>query len=112
MPAASSKCPSVRLTNRAGESEFESLGIINTNFVAKTSVDNGLSKIGKRQTIKAALRLKEMSACENSCWIWPSITQRAYQAAKTIAAVNEVNRSRIVPEYSFLEKTDGDGGAF
>lgn len=100
--------PPVRLSNRyylvrAGESEFESLGIINTNPVAKTSVDNGLSEMGKKQTVRAALRLKEMGACENSCWIWPSITQRAYQAAEVIAAVNGVNRSNIVPEYSFLD---------
>ncbi|MFS7963157.1 putative histidine phosphatase superfamily, clade-1 [Helianthus anomalus] len=100
--------PPVRLTNRyflvrAGESEYESLGVINTNPVAKTSVDNGLSTIGKKQTVRAALRLKEMGACENSCWIWPSITQRAYQAAEIIAAVNGVNRSNIVPEYSFLD---------
>lgn len=77
---------------RAGESEYESLGIINTNPVAKTSVDNGLSETGKKQAVKAALRLKEMRACENNCWIWPSITQRAYQAAEVIAAVNVVNR--------------------
>ncbi|KAD6119901.1 hypothetical protein E3N88_11172 [Mikania micrantha] len=100
--------PPVGLSNRyylvrAGESEFESLGVINTNPVAKTSVDNGLSAIGKKQTLKAAFRLKEMEACENSCWIWPSITQRAYQAAEIIAAINGVNRSHIVPEYSFLD---------
>ncbi|XP_009775427.1 uncharacterized protein LOC107815213 [Nicotiana tabacum] len=100
--------PPVRLTNRyflvrAGESEYESLGIINTNPVAKTSVDNGLSEKGKKQTVRAAFDLREMRACEGSCWIWPSITQRAYQAAEIIAAVNGVNRSRIVPEYSFLD---------
>lgn len=77
---------------RAGESEYESLGIINTNPVAKTSVDNGLSEKGKKQTIRAALELKQMRACEGNCWIWPSITQRAYQAAEIIAAVNGVSR--------------------
>ncbi|KAF5185993.1 Phosphoglycerate mutase family protein [Thalictrum thalictroides] len=100
--------PPFRLSNRyflvrAGESKFESLGIINTNPVAKTSVDNGLSEEGKKQTARAALTLKAMEACEDSCWIWPSITQRAYQAAEIIASVNIVNRSRIVPEYSFLD---------
>ncbi|XP_059656365.1 uncharacterized protein LOC132303217 isoform X2 [Cornus florida] len=100
--------PPVRLTNRyflvrAGESEFESLGIINTNPVAKTSMDNGLSGKGKKQTVRAAFDLKAMGACEGSCWVWPSITQRAYQAAEIIAAVNGVNRSHIVPEYSFLD---------
>ncbi|MCD7468808.1 hypothetical protein HAX54_007301 [Datura stramonium] len=89
--------PPFRLTNRyflvrAGESEYESLGVINTNPVAKTSVDNGLSEKGKKQTVRSAFDLKEMRACEENCWIWPSITQRAYQAAEIIAAVNGVNR--------------------
>ncbi|XP_043707736.1 uncharacterized protein LOC122657049 [Telopea speciosissima] len=100
--------PPVRLNNRyylvrAGESEFENLGIINTNPVAKTSMDSGLSEVGKKQMIRAALELKEMRACEGSCWIWPSITQRAYQAAEIIASVNGINHSNIVPEYSFLD---------
>ncbi|XP_073022949.1 uncharacterized protein [Primulina eburnea] len=100
--------PPFRLVNkyylvRAGESEYESSGIINTNPVTKTSMDNGLSEIGKKQTVKAALALKSMGACEGNCWIWPSITQRAYQAAEIIAAVNGVGRSHIVPEYSFLD---------
>ncbi|OVA09845.1 Amine oxidase [Macleaya cordata] len=100
--------PPFRLNNRyflvrAGESEFESLGVINTNPVAKTSMDSGLSEEGKKQTARAALRLKAMGACDQSCWIWPSITQRAYQAAEIIASVNGVNRSHIVPEYSFLD---------
>lgn len=80
---------------RAGESEFDSFGIINTNPVAKTSVDSGLSEKGKRQTVKAAFELKELGACENGCWIWPSITQRAYQAAEIIASVNGVNRRYV-----------------
>lgn len=77
---------------RAGESEFESLGVINTNPVAKTSVDSGLSARGKKQAVRAAFDLKKMGACETSCWIWPSITQRAYQAAEIIASVNGVTR--------------------
>ncbi|PON93377.1 Histidine phosphatase [Trema orientale] len=100
--------PPVRLTNRyflvrAGESEFESFGVINTNPVAKTSVDSGLSEKGKKQIVRAAFELKEMGACENGCWIWPSITQRAYQTAEIIASVNGISRSFIVPEYSFLD---------
>ncbi|XP_047331149.1 uncharacterized protein LOC124934673 isoform X2 [Impatiens glandulifera] len=100
--------PPVRLTNRyflvrSGESEFESLGIINTNPVEKTSMDNGLSEKGKKQTIRTALELKKMGACDGNCWIWPSITQRAYQSAEVIAAVNGVNRSHIVTKYSFLD---------
>ncbi|XP_047968777.1 uncharacterized protein LOC125212608 [Salvia hispanica] len=100
--------PPVRLVNRyylvrAGESQYEGLGIINTNPVAKTSVDNGLSEKGIKQTVRAALELKSIGACESNCWIWPSITQRAYQAAEIIASVNDISRSYIVPEYSFLD---------
>nr|XP_027192904.1 uncharacterized protein LOC101492259 isoform X2 [Cicer arietinum] len=100
--------PPPRLTNRyylvrSGESEFESMGVINTNPVAKTSMDNGLSDRGKKQSIRAAFDLKEMGACDNNCWIWPAITQRAYQTAEIIASVNSITRSYIVPEYSFLD---------
>ncbi|XP_065876089.1 uncharacterized protein [Euphorbia lathyris] len=100
--------PPFRLSNRyylvrAGESEFESLGVINTNPVTKTSVDSGLSERGKKQTVRAAFELKATGACDNGCWIWPSITQRAYQAAEIIASVNGISRSYIVPEYSFLD---------
>lgn len=77
---------------RAGESEYESWGVINTNPVAKTSVDSGLSEKGKKQAVRAAFDLKEMGACDTSCWIWPFITQRAYQAAEIIASVNGVTR--------------------
>lgn len=88
---------------RAGESEYESMGVINTNPVAKTCVDSGLSERGKKQALRAAFDLKQMGACDKSCWIWPAITQRAYQTAEIIAAVNAVTRSYIVPEYSFLD---------
>lgn len=77
---------------RAGESEFESMGVINTNPVTKTSVDSGLSERGKKQAIKVAFDLKEMGACDNNCWIWPAITQRAYQTAEIIAYVNGITR--------------------
>ncbi|KAF6156355.1 hypothetical protein GIB67_031476, partial [Kingdonia uniflora] len=89
--------PPLRLNNRyflvrVGESEYESLGIIRTNPVAKTSVHNGFLEEGKRQTLRSAFSLKTMGTCEGSCWIWPSITQRAYQSVEIIAAVNKVNQ--------------------
>ncbi|XP_002974896.2 uncharacterized protein LOC9638197 [Selaginella moellendorffii] len=100
--------PPTRLKNRyflvrAGESEYETSGIINTNPVSKTSLENGLSEAGKKQVVQAAVKLKNLGACKDSCWIWPSITQRSYQAAELIAYVNDISRSRIVPEYSFLD---------
>ena len=91
------RMPPQRLANRyflvrAGESVYEGQGLLRTNPVAKTSVDNGLSPVGLRQTARAALELQRLGACEDDCWIWPSITQRAYQAAEIIAAANGVNR--------------------
>ncbi|GJM93664.1 hypothetical protein PR202_ga10245 [Eleusine coracana subsp. coracana] len=102
------RMPPQRLANRyylvrAGESMYEEQGVLHTNPVAKTSVDSGLSPAGLRQTARAALELQRIGACEDDCWIWPSITQRAYQAAEIIAAANGINRSHIVPEYSFLD---------
>lgn len=91
---------------RAGESEFESLGIINTNPVAKTSVDSGLSERGKKQTVKAAFELKEMGACKKGCWIWPSITQRAYQAAEIIASVNAISRRSAISVLKLVQRFD------
>lgn len=81
---------------RAGESDYESLGVINTNPVAKTSVDSGLSEKGKKQTVRAALQLKELGACDRNCWLWPSITQRAYQAAEIIASINGISRRYLL----------------
>jgi broad specificity phosphatase PhoE len=71
---------------------YEGQGLLRTNPVAKTSVDNGLSPAGLRQAARAALELRRLGACEDDCWIWPSITQRAYQAAEIIAAANSINR--------------------
>lgn len=55
-------------------------------------MDSGLSEKGKRQSVKAGFELKKMGACEGSCWIWPSITQRAYQAAEIIGEINKIDR--------------------
>jgi len=55
-------------------------------------VDSGLSEEGKKQTTQAAMNLSALGACDDSCWIWPSINQRAYQTAEIIAYINNVNR--------------------
>ncbi|CAI5505007.1 unnamed protein product [Closterium sp. Naga37s-1] len=88
---------------RAGESEWEALGLIHTNPVDKTNVQSGLSGEGKKQAVEAARKLRKMDACGGGCWIWPSISQRAYQTAEVVAYVNGADYSRIVPEYSFLD---------
>lgn len=109
-PAAASarglfRMPPPRLANRyflvrAGESVYEGQGVVRTNPVSKTSVDSGLSPAGLRQAARAALELQRLGACEDDCWIWPSITQRAYQAAEIIAAANEINRRCLPPPIS------------
>lgn len=114
-PAAASarglfRMPPPRLANRyflvrAGESVYEGQGVVRTNPVSKTSVDSGLSPAGLRQAARAALELQRLGACEDDCWIWPSITQRAYQAAEIIAAANEINRRCLPPPISVSNRT-------
>ena len=67
---------------------MESRGVVNTNPVHKTNMRNGLSDEGKKQVLIAAHNLAKSGACSEACWIWPSITQRAYQAAEIIAYVS------------------------
>ena len=52
---------------------------------------------------ETAAALERMDACGNSCWLWPSITQRSYQTAEILGALFGLTRSRIVPEFSFLD---------
>lgn len=91
---------------RAGASAAENdRGVMLSNPVAKTSMDSGLSTPGKQVVIQETYpALKKLRACEDGCWIWPSITQRSYQTAEILAALFRVGRSNIVPEYSFLDQ--------
>ena len=50
-----------------------------------------------------AAALDRMDACASSCWLWPCITQRSYQTAEILGALFGLTRSRIVPEFSFLD---------
>lgn len=107
---------------RAGESEFESMGVINTNPVEKTSVDSGLSERGKKQSIKAAFDLKEMGAeiiasvngvtrrfvCLFVLFfslfnLPPYIIAMHPNFQNLTILVNFFHFSYIVPEYSFLD---------
>ncbi|GBF88682.1 phosphoglycerate bisphosphoglycerate mutase family protein [Raphidocelis subcapitata] len=73
---------------RAGESNAEARDLAFTNPVVRE--------------VWPALRA--LKACDDSsCWIYPSITQNAYQTAEVVAALAGIGRSRIVPEYSFLD---------
>ncbi|KAK9804078.1 hypothetical protein WJX73_003388 [Symbiochloris irregularis] len=101
--------PATELNNeyflvRAGESEAEAENYVLSNPVAKTSMSSGLSRRGKSQVVRQTARdLVNMDACVSGCWLWPSITQRCYQTAEILASLLDISRSRIVPEYSFLD---------
>lgn len=90
---------------RAGESESETQDAMLTNPVWKQSGMAGLSSRGKVQVVRQTLPAMEtLGVCgEAGCWIWPSITLSTYQTAEIMAGSLGVGRSRIVPEYSFLD---------
>lgn len=88
---------------RAGESEAEAEGYVLTNPVAKTSMLSGLSRNGKRQVFQSTVRQLRDLGVDSPDWIWPSITQNAYMTAEILGALMGVGRSRIVPEFSFLD---------
>lgn len=96
---------------RAGESESESENKVLTNPVAKTSMSSALSENGRRQVIRETFAaLDEIKACDNGCWLWPSMAQNSYQTAELLANLCGIGRNRIVPEFS---KIDARGlGAF
>ncbi|KAI8473170.1 MAG: hypothetical protein J3K34DRAFT_411825 [Monoraphidium minutum] len=90
---------------RAGESNAEDQDKTFTNPVWKTSMMAGLSERGKAQVVRGVVpALRALNVCDDSsCWIWPSITQNAYQTAEVVAALTGVGRNRVIPEYSFLD---------
>ncbi|EFJ52835.1 hypothetical protein VOLCADRAFT_45644, partial [Volvox carteri f. nagariensis] len=89
---------------RAGESYNESADDPLTNPVWKTSEKHGLSELGKQQVLLGLVpELERQGSCGDGCWIWPSITQNAYQTAELLSYKLGIGRSRIVPEYSFLD---------
>ncbi|GIL85701.1 hypothetical protein Vretimale_13189 [Volvox reticuliferus] len=107
--AALVRFPADQLNNRyflvrAGESYNESVDEPLTNPVWKTSEKHGLSELGKQQVLLGLVpELERIGACGDGCWLWPSITQNAYQTAEVVAFQLGIGRSRIVPEYSFLD---------
>eukprot|EP00887_Chlorella_sp_A99_P000444 scaffold17.g444.t1 len=79
------------------------LGYALTNPVAKTSLDAGLSAEGKRQVVRETFPALRALGLDAAAWFWPSQALGAYQTAEILAALLGVGRSRIVPEYSFLD---------
>ncbi|GMH43685.1 hypothetical protein BSKO_11607 [Bryopsis sp. KO-2023] len=89
---------------RAGETEAERDGYVDSNPVNKTSMSNGLSEEGKRQVTRQAYPvLRDLGVGAGASWFWPSTTQNSYQTAEILAYLFGVGREKIVPEYSFLD---------
>ncbi|MEW5306712.1 MAG: hypothetical protein WDW36_009156 [Sanguina aurantia] len=89
---------------RAGESVSEAEGITSTNPAFKTAMRNGLSPAGREQVKNESLQtLFSQRACDDGCWLWTSITNNSYQTAELLATGLLLGRSRIVPEFSFLD---------
>lgn len=89
---------------RAGQSEAERDGYVDTNPVSKTSMSNGLSEEGKLQVLRQTYpMLRELGAGDGAPWFWPSTSQGAYQTAEILGYLFQIGRERIVPEYSFLD---------
>ena len=60
----------------------------------KTSTPSGLSDEGKRQVVAAYRQLRNLGL-DSAAWVWPSITQNAYQSAEILGALLGVGRSRV-----------------
>lgn len=107
--AALLQFPTAQLKNnyylvRAGEGQSEADGRVFTNPVYKTSMYSGLTPGARRQVVTQLVpNLRALGACQEGCYLWPSINQRSYQTAEIVADQLGLGRSRIVPEYSFLD---------
>jgi broad specificity phosphatase PhoE len=67
-------------------------------------MSNALSENGRRQVMRETFAaLDEIKACNNGCWLWPSMTQNSYQTAELLASLYGIGRNRIVPEFSKID---------
>jgi broad specificity phosphatase PhoE len=100
--------PANKLSNkyllaRSGLSNAEEGNVLVSNPVWKQSYASSLSEPGRQQVLNQTVpALSE--ACSEGCWLWPSMTMGSYQTAELLAERLSIGRSRIVPEYSFLDK--------
>lgn len=90
---------------RSGTSYSEERNLTATNPVWKQSGAASLTQAGRVMVVRETLpKLEALGACDEGCWLWPSMTQGSYQTAEALAEGLNLGRSRIVPEYSFLDK--------
>ena len=47
------------------------------------------------QVEQQTYRQLRLSGLDEACWLWPSITQNAYQTAEILASLLYVGRSRV-----------------
>ena len=93
----------VYLLMRSGEGQYEADGVVRHNPVLNTNLAGRLTKEGKRQAIRGMSAIKGLRIDPDTIWIWPSITARAYETGEILAQGLGVPRSRLVPEFTFLD---------
>lgn len=106
--AALVQFPANKLSNkyllaRSGLSNAEEGNVLVSNPVWKQSFASSLSESGRQQVLNQMVPAIS-EACSEGCWLWPSMTMGSYQTAELLAEKLAIGRSRIVPEYSFLDK--------
>lgn len=88
---------------RAGECGADAAGIGCSNPVNKQSQYADLTSLGKQQVIKQLTPSLAALTENTSVWLWAATNSSSYQTAEILAATLELGRSRLVPEYSFLD---------
>lgn len=87
---------------RAAETPADVSGVPCTHPIERMSFDlQSLTSRGVENAMSASGSIQKAS--ESELWIWPSIATASYETAEVIAASLNLPRSRIVPEFSFLD---------
>eukprot|EP00892_Ulva_mutabilis_P007043 jgi/Ulvmu1/4710/UM002_0441.1 len=88
---------------RAGECEADAAGIGYSNPVNKQSRYAELTTLGKQQVVKRLTPLLAPMSENTSAWLWAATNSASYQTAEILTSTLGLGRSRLVPEYSFLD---------
>lgn len=88
---------------RAGECKADAVGIGYSNPVNKQSWYAELTSIGKQQVVKHLSPILTTVTENSSAWLWAATNSSSYQTAEILTATLGLGRSRLVPEYSFLD---------
>lgn len=88
---------------RAGECEADAAGIGCSNPVNKQSRYAELTSLGKAQVVQRLTPLLAALSENTSAWLWAATNSASYQTGEILSSTLGLGRSRLVPEYSFLD---------